>query len=311
MNPSSITSYVLIAICLVAFGCSKNEPLAPSDENDQTPTRTLLFDGSWTTGWPQLGHDGKPIASEHFIVYSEQSSPESRQRLAELAEEALADILTMLEVTYDDFTFRPDYDTRQIHILADYNQMASSGLAYRDGLIMRALDSPRYGPAGYTPESYRAVLQHEIAHVTEFLLIAEMRYRQANDVWLREGFASYAARLHTVQTVAELDAWKASMQDVLGGGNPISIHVWSNFPPSVLESNTTINYYRFFELATRYLLDPNGNGTIIDDLKMLYKHLGSGTPFRVAFQDRFGMNLGDFEANYWQIMRDYLSQTEE
>jgi len=73
--------------------------------------------------------------------------------------------------------------------------MASSGLAYRDGIIIRALDSPRCVTAGYTPQRYRLVLQHEIAHGTEFLLIAEMRLQQSNDVWL-EGFANYAARNH-------------------------------------------------------------------------------------------------------------------
>jgi len=98
------------------------------------------------------------------------------------------------------------------------------------------------------------------------------------------------------------------MKDEIGGGNPIGIHVWGNFPQTVLSSNTTINYYGFFELGTRYLLDPNGNGTTIDDLKTFYKDLGEGIQFRRAFQNTFGISVSDYEANYWDIMRDYLSQ---
>ena len=305
----AIRSCVVITMCLYALACSEKEPLAPQEDGNNTPA--LIYDGSWRVGWPQLGHDGKPIESKHFIVYSEQSSMEARTKLAEMAEEALGDILTILEVTYDAFTFLPDYDTPQIHILADYNQMASSGLAYRDGIIIRALDSPRYVTAGYTPQKYRLVLQHEIAHVTEFLLIAEKRFQQSNDVWLREGFANYAARNHAVRTVAELESWQDSMKDEIGGGNPIGIHVWSNFPQTVLISNTTINYYRFFELGTRYLLDPNGNGTTIGDLKTLYEDLGEGIEFRRAFQNTFDISVADYEANYWNIMRDYLSRTEK
>jgi hypothetical protein len=184
--------------------------------------------------------------------------------------------------------------------------MAQSGLAYRDGVIIRATDSPRYRAAGYTPDSYRSLMQHEVFHVVEFLLIGNPTHQQANDVWLREGFASYAADIHHVQTVEELDTWRERMKDVPGGGNPIGIHVWSNFPQSVLDSNSTIDYYRYFELAVRYLLDPVGLGRTIEDHKALFEDLGQGVAFSNAFQRHYGLQLAVFQAEYWDRIRAYL-----
>ncbi|MCH8123891.1 MAG: hypothetical protein IH853_12315 [Bacteroidetes bacterium] len=307
-GPARIIWTVPILVGLLITACDSNNNAAPDPDNDDS--NGLLFDGSWTVGWPQLGHDGKPYESERFIVYSEMSSQASRQSVANIAEEALDDILSILGVTYDEFTFLPSYTSRKIHIMADWNQMAQSGLAYRDGFIMRALDSPRYQSAGYTQESYRRVLQHELTHVTEFLLIGDPTRQQANDVWLREGFANYGARHHRIQTVDELDAWQAKNANVPGGGNPIGIHVWANFPQSVIANNTTIEYYGFFELASRYLLDTNGNGTTIDDLKAMYEDLGNGMLFWTSFENRFGMTISYYEANWWELMRTYLASSQ-
>jgi len=95
---------ILVGFFLVACDSNNNEaPDRESDDNDG-----LLFDGSWTVGWPQVGHDGKPFESERFIVFSEMSSQASRQSVANIAEEALDDVLSILGVTYDEF-YVPTY----------------------------------------------------------------------------------------------------------------------------------------------------------------------------------------------------------
>jgi len=276
--------------------------------SEDEPEPELIYIGSWTQGWPELGHDGEPYESDRVIVYSNYSSQESRKFVAEMAEAALDDILVVFEITFDDFTFHPNYKTRKIHIFSDYGQMNSSGLAYRDGIIVRAPDSPQYITAGYTEERWQIVLQHELTHVMEFLLIGDPDFQQANYVWLREGGANYGARNHAVQTIETLDAWQEQMKDVPDKGNPINVQVWGDFPPSVLSANTTIEYYKFFELATRYLVDPNGNGTTIENLKTYYEELGEGFRVDIVFERNFGITRDEFESGYWDLMREYLEK---
>ncbi len=286
----------LVILLFLFIGCNSSE--------EETG---LVYQGSWRVGWPELGHDGTPYESARFIVYSDKSTQATRVQVANDAENALDDLLDIFQIDFDaDLDFLPNYTSRKIHILSDYEQQTNGGLAYRDGLINRAPDSPRYKQFGTTREVWLRTLQHEISHVLEFMLIGDPKYQQANNVWLREGAASYGARIHTVQTIEQLDQWEKEMENIPGGGNPIKIHRWSDFPTSVRNSSSEINYYKFFELSSRYLVDPEGNGTTKEDLKLLYEDLGEGIPFNNAFQNRFGMSVIEFENQWWEKMQDYL-----
>ncbi len=261
--------------------------------------------GSWNQFWNNRWHDGSPVESENFIVYSEASSQEMRQQIAEEAEVAYADIKTIINYEEGEFRFRSDYKTEQIHIMADFQQQNQAGLAYRDGLIIRAKDSPRFNG---DEDRWHKVFQHEITHVVEFLLIGEFQHRQANTVWMREGFANYGARNHRIQTLNQLKNWQDLMRNVPGGGNPIEIRIWSDFPAVIINSNRTIEYYGFFELTVRYLLDPKGQGKTIDDLKAYFDDLGLGMPVEEAFLKHFEMDMEALQANWWTIMEEYLKE---
>lgn len=264
--------------------------------------------GSWAIpGWDIRYHDDNPVESEHFMVYSDQASQEMRRTISEEAETALVDVKKIIDYKEGDFDFRPEWATvwgaNKIHIMADYNQSASSGLAYRDGCIIRSRDSPRYD--GDLVRWWK-VFQHEITHVTEFLMIGEYANRQANTVWMREGFANYGARNHRIQTVQQLDDWQRLMANVEGGGNPIPIKVWGDFPQEILDSFRTIEYYGFFELVVRYLLEDDELDNSIQDMKNYYDDLGAGVPQPEAFSKHFGVDMDDLEANFWTLMREYL-----
>lgn len=259
--------------------------------------------GSWNSFWNDRWHDGNPVESENFIVFSEKSSEAMRQLIASEAETSLEDLKSIIDYQEGEFRFRQDYETEQIHILADYNQQPWVGLAYRDGFIIRARDSPRYNG---DLERWKNVFQHEMAHVIEFLLIGEFQYRQANTVWMREGFGNYGARNHRVQTVAQLNTWRNQTKELPGEGNPIAIRVWADFPQSVIDNNSFVEYYAYFELAVRYLLDPNGHNKDISDLKAFYNDLGLGMNVQRAFEKHFEMNMNDFQEQYWELMEAYL-----
>lgn len=298
---------VKVPFILASSGKVKVTVKGQSAESTQE-FRSTTTRGSWNAGWNDRWHDGAPVESEHFVVYSEKSSQVMRAQIAAEAETALEDIKSIIEYREGDFDFQPNWATiwgsNKIHILADYGQNNFAGLAYRDGLIVRAKDSPRFN--GDT-DRWQRVFQHEITHVTEFLMIGDPTYQQANTVWMREGFASYGARIHTINTVEEIEAWQSKMQNEEGGGNPIGIEVWSDFPQSVLDARTTIEYYPFFELAVRYLLDPNGHGKTMQDIKAFFNDLGLGIPVSTAFVTHFEMTLDSFQENYWSLMKSYLN----
>ncbi|MBO3696968.1 IPT/TIG domain-containing protein [Roseivirga sp. E12] len=264
--------------------------------------------GSWhIPGWDIRYHDNHPIESEHFMVYSDGASQEMRRTISEEAETALADIKTIIDYQDGDFDFRPEWATvwgaNKMHIMADYNQAAASGLAYRDGCIIRSRDSPRYDG---DLDRWWKVFQHEITHITEFLMIGDYSRRQSNTVWMREGFANYGARNHRIQTIKELDDWQQLMTNVPGEGNPIQIKVWGDFPQEIRDSFRTIEYYGFFELVVRYLLEDDELGNDIQDMKNYYDDLGAGVPQPEAFLNHFGVAMDDLEANFWTIMREFL-----
>ncbi|MEP5612227.1 MAG: hypothetical protein ABJP45_08255 [Cyclobacteriaceae bacterium] len=290
---------LLVVLPLILFTqCSK------SDDSIDVPELTQLR-GSWSPYWGTLYHDGAPYEGENFIVYSDKSSQEWRKTVAELAEESLQDIKANFNITDEDFRFVGTQTEKKIHILTNYDQW-NIAVAYRDGIIIRSKDGPNFSG---DHDRWHKVFQHEITHVIEFLLIGNFNQRNSNSVWMREGFGNYGARNHRIQTVSELKSWQEKMKDVPGEGNPIRILKWDNFPQSVVDNGTTGEYYGFFELGVRYLLDEeNGNGTSIENLKAYFEDLAEGMGQNSAFSKHFGISVSEFRDNYWTIMEEYLTE---
>ena len=89
-----------------------------------------------------------------------------------------------------------------------------------------------------------------------------------------------------------------------GQGNPIRIHVWEDFPPG---ADITGYYYNVFDLTMRYFLDGHGLGKSMQDVLNVFYAIRNGVTFSAAFQNHFGMSLLDFEKEYYDRMRRYLS----
>ncbi len=299
-------SLTLIALALIFVQCSgkgqEPEPI-PEEKEEEPGSVAQKFGGSWTSFRPSLFHDGASVEGENFIVYSDKSSQAWRETILGLAEESFLDIKTNFGLEDSDFRFVSTQPNRKIHILTNYDQY-NRAEAYRDGLIMRSKDGPNFFG---DHETWHKVFQHEITHVVEFLIIGIFDHSWANAVWMREGFANYGARNHRIQTVAQLAEWREKMKAVEGGGNPIEIKLWGDFPASVISNNTTTEYYGFFELAVRYLLDEEkGNGTSFEDLKAYFDDLGAGVDRDTAFRNHFGMTMTTFKNNFWALMERYL-----
>ncbi|MEN8373980.1 MAG: hypothetical protein ABFS34_00870 [Gemmatimonadota bacterium] len=280
----------------------------PTEPAEASPEAALICEGTWSRQWPNLCHDGKPVHGERVLVFSDGSSAETRAEVAGMADVAISRVMERTATSWADFTFMPYYEEPLIHVFSDYDQQAVSGLAYAHGIVVRAPDSPRYGSAGWPRERWNNVLRHELAHVVEFLLIGT-RHAGANSVWFREGFASWAAGISSILSAEQVRDWQTSMESVPGGGNPIGIYRWRDFPEGIREDpSQNIRYYPFFELAARYLLDPEGNGTSVEDLKAMFDSVGAGVPLQTAFRDSFGLAIEEYEATFWERMEAYLGE---
>ena len=298
---------VLVATVLFTASCGSD------DANPTEPGPVLDYSGTWNPatnfGGP-FGHDRQPVRSDHFVVYGASATQAARQETARVGEEALAEILDFLPITTADFEFLPSYGESRIHVMAIGTETFgnNTGFAYRDGLVVISTEAPQYARFGFEPTRYKRLLKHETTHVVEFLLIGDPRYPQASDVWWREGFAHYTSRPRPsmITTRAQVEAWIRDHASLPGEGNPIAVHVWSDFPASIRNGGQTFSYYDMFELTVRYLLDSAGYGGTPDQVVALYDELGTGASFASALNQVFGLDLTAFEEGYWDTILEYL-----
>jgi len=61
-----------------------------------------------------------------------------------------------------------------------------------------------------------------------------------------------------------------------------------------------------FQLAVEYLLDDDGLGRSLDDIRNLIIDVSDGSTFAVAFERRMGMALNEYEAQFFGLMDEYL-----
>jgi len=259
--------------------------------------------GSWYVTGFQWPHDGSPWESEHFVIYSDGASEEARVELAQLAEDALFDIKSLLAIDSNDILFFPPGQTK-IDIYAYKNRYPSAwgGWAYYGGLLIFSPDHPERTSFGHTePAIYIPTLRHEITHVVESLLKASNNPNLV-DVWFTEGLAEVLSggtaggRITDLQTFLEL-------RNRFGSLNPVAMHRYEypDIPNIAYEY-----YYPMFQLAVEYLVDEHGLGKTMEDVQNLLADVRNGVPFPAAFRNRFGMSLSEYERLFFELMNTYL-----
>jgi hypothetical protein len=271
----------------------------------------LQYGGSWIPIGFSFGHDGAPYESENFVVYSGFSHYEERQKVAEVLEECFVELDSALDVSSHEEYQYPEGRSR-IDVLTLKHQGAEvlwTGQSYRYGMIVHSADSPRFVAEGYDRMLYRQLLKHELMHVVEYLLVGTEGDYRSTEKWLHEGIAMFlgGAPPNQIRSAARVQSWQTAMSGYIGGGNPIKIKTPASYPAAVAEDATVLNeYYLLFELAVRYLVDPNGLGRSVVDMKNLYLDIRRGDSFTKAFEGRLQLSVADYEANFFDLMRDYL-----
>jgi len=294
---NQITKYV-IAICgifyLSFFGCSESptEPL------------NMVDSGSWyETGhrWP---HDGNPIESENFIIYSDAASLEARQQLAQICENAFTIIVERLGITdFSIFRFPADRNNKiHIYTYKNYNPTTWGGQAFYGGYMIYSLDHPQRTEWGYTAlEYYIPLVKHEMMHVVQTLIIGANDERVYS--WFAEGIAieiSDDIFYSRIDNQAEFD----NLISTWGSLNPISIQYSMSYPD--IEDIGKEYLYPMFWLAVRYLLDPSGQGGSFYDVRDVIIDAANGVHFKTSLTNRFGISFTDYENQFFDLMNQYL-----
>ena len=139
MSRRAVLAGLCLALLLWACGDSNDpgsqvsvESTASSPELSSVET---VDSGSWYVHeqWP---HDGHPIETEHFVVYSDAASPQARQELGDAAEIAWAELLADLAVAPEMLHFPPGREMIDIYAYHDRFPRDWSGRAYFGGLLI-------------------------------------------------------------------------------------------------------------------------------------------------------------------------------
>lgn len=292
---AKMASPLFLFLSLLVLSCGGSS----GDSN----TATMVDAGSWyVTGftWP---HDGNPFESANFTVYSDAAGEDARQALAQLAEETLDEIKVSFEIESNDIFLYPN-GQEGIDIYAYKNHFPQDwgGWAYYGGLLIFSLDHPERTSFGHTaPHIYVPTLKHEITHVVESLLKASNNPNLV-DVWLTEGLAEVLSGGTAGGSITDL----ANMNELIqtyGPLNPIAMHQY-NYPD--VELIAYHYYYPMFQLAVEYLIDVNGHGRTLNDVKELFLDVRHGVPFPIAFNNNFGMSVSSYQSRFFDLMNDYL-----
>ncbi|MEJ2635558.1 MAG: hypothetical protein P8184_09730 [Calditrichia bacterium] len=282
-------------ILIISTGCEHNSTSPPGRQ--ETPE-----DDSWTIYTPYAWeHDGEPYESVSCTVYSDAAGEEMKMQLGEIADERFNEILTLFNFNKpSDFVYPPRFS--KIEIYLNRNHPENIAWAYWGGFII-TIRSPQISGHWYDYTVYTS--GHELTHIFEFLI--EGREVLGSEVWFREGIAVYTGCLggnafKTINSLNELESWISDNGNVPGEGNPIKICQIEDFPP---DADWT-GYYRFFELAVRYILDEKGVGKSYRDVLNLFYDLRKGASFPASFERNFGITVSEYENEFYDRMRIYL-----
>ena len=256
----------------------------------------MVDEGSWYSreAWP---HDGNPIESTNFIVYSDAASVEARHEVATVAEEVWAELLDELSIEPGMLRYPEGRDRIDIYAYHDYDPQDWGGWAYYGGLLVWSPDHEqrRTGNNRLSP-----VLKHELVHVIQWLITGgESR---PVDTWFIEGLPlALAGDTTAIRGIDQLDRLTAEY----GTDSPISIKSYSQITSPEAGEHF---HYPMFHLAVEYLMADDGPGRSPADMTDVLIDVAEGASFEAAFENRMGLRLDDFEIEFFSLMSAYLPQ---
>lgn len=294
-----MTLMTILIICTAGIsfiGCA--------DISSSSDFGTNKSSGSWYRSGFEWPHDGYPLESDNYIIYSDGAGDDARHTLAKYAEEALSEIKQLFEIeNHSIFLYPPGQDKIDIYTYKLRFPQNWGGWGYYGGFLIYSLDHPERQEFGHTePEFYIPVITHELTHVVQSLLIGDDN-PELVDVWLTEGLAEAVSGGNAGGRITHLDQLNEARQNYGWSLNPIKMHFYE-YPD--VDGIIYEYYYPMFQLAVEYLVDINGHGKSFKDIKNLFLDLSVGVPFQTSFKNRLGISVAEYEVQFFDLMNNYL-----
>jgi len=293
----------LVGLCLAGMlsACGEGEMSSASSSpgssmsDDEGASIEMVDNGSWYVHerWP---HDGRPIESENFVVYSDAASPAARREMSDAAERLWAELLDEFGVTPDVYRFPSGQGKVDIYAYHDHYPQGWSGRAYNGGLLIW---SPDHALRQFASDGYEPALKHELIHVLQWMFAVS---HGRIDAWFIEGLPLALANDLAGEPIRDLEQLNDLITEY-GTINPISIKQYSQITDPEAGEHF---YYPMFQLAFEYLFADDGLGRSPADARDVMIYMDGGATFQTAFEDAMGLRLEDFEEEFFDLMSEYL-----
>jgi hypothetical protein len=255
----------------------------------------MVAEGSWYVrqAWP---HDGSPVESANFVVYSDAASDEARREVAAVAEEAWAELLDDLAIDPGMLFYPEGSDKIDIYAYHDYDPQDWGGRAYYGGLLVWSPDHPQR-QSGFN--RLAPVVKHELVHVIQWLITAGKN--RPIDTWFIEGLPLALAddARFSIRGLDQLNR----LTDQYGAISPISIKSYSQITSA---DAGEYFHYPMFQLAVDYLLDDDGHGASPEDMRDVLIDVAHGASFEAGFEHHIGTRVDDFDQEFFALIDGYL-----
>ena len=264
-----------VLIVGVSSGCASS-----ADEHAAVGSGAMVDEGSWYAriAWP---HDGNPIESTNFVVYSDAASVEARHEVATVAEDVWAELLGELSIEPGVLRYPEGRDKIDIYAYHDYDPQDWGGWAYYGGLLVW---SPDHDQRQTGNNRLSPVLKHELVHVIQWLITGgESR---PVDTWFIEGLPlALAGDTTPIKGLDQLDRLTAEY----GTASPISIKSYSQITSPEAGEHF---HYPMFHVAVEYLMDDDGQGRSPADMTDMLVDVAEGAIVRGGVRKPDGPSLG-------------------
>ncbi len=276
----------------------------------------MVDSGSWYARerWP---HDGNPYESQSFIVYSDAASQEARQSVAEIGEELLTELVAEFGIVKDEmFRFPPGQEKIDIYAYKNRYPQAWGARAYYGGFITWSLDHQQQNT---DLDIYVPTVKHELVHVVDLLLEGRDTVtiapggRVRVDLWFSEGLAEAITGWAGTEGGAIRDLEHLNyLTDKYGQLSPIAFEtdaqVEALYSEEELGTAYTEYHYPMYRLAVEYLMDADGFEKSPQDGRDIFLDMKEGANFSIAFENRMGISLTDYEEQFFDRINDYLDE---
>jgi len=253
--------------------------------------------------WP---HDGQPYESKRTTVYGDGASLQAKTLLASIAEELLDEVQTLLELPpVEQYLLRLGQSKLHLYVYRYHNPQEWGGTAWLGGFMVYAVDHPQRSAAGLTEiGNYTRLVKHELIHTVQNLIVGSS-HSYSTHTWFEEGLAEFLSALNPQYRIATLKDFDERIAS-FGALNPIAIE--NDVLPDIPDVGSHY-YYPMFELTMQYLVDPNGLGKSLSDVKGVFEAMAGGASFGEAFSNNFGVPVETLRAEFFMRLRAYLEAT--